>query len=239
MQYHIHKADQRGTANFGWLKSYHSFSFGSYYNPNNMQFGALRVLNDDWVEPGAGFPKHGHRDMEIVSIPLSGDLKHQDSTGTAAVIRSGDVQVMSAGRGIEHSEFNASDTEAVAFLQIWVLPREKGVQPRYQQLTLPQPFPQNNWVQVVSPNPEDDGVYVHQDAWFSIADISEGTLIDYVLKAPETHGVYFFVIEGALEAGGARLDRRDALGVWEVPMIHLEAKTDSRVLAIEVPMGAI
>ncbi len=239
MQYHIHKADQRGTANFGWLKSYHSFSFGSYYNPNNMQFGALRVLNDDWVEPGAGFPKHGHRDMEIVSIPLSGDLKHQDSTGTAAVIRSGDVQVMSAGRGIEHSEFNASDTEAVAFLQIWVLPREKGVQPRYQQLTLPQPFPQNNWVQVVSPNPEDDGVYVHQDAWFSIADISEGTPIDYVLKVPETHGVYFFVIEGALEAGGARLDRRDALGVWEVPMIHLEAKTDSRVLAIEVPMGAI
>ena len=239
MQYLVHKADHRGTANFGWLKSYHSFSFGSYYNPNNTQFGALRVLNDDWVEPGAGFPKHGHRDMEIVSIPLSGDLKHQDSTGTAAVIRSGDVQVMSAGRGIEHSEFNASDTEAVAFLQIWVLPREKGVQPRYQQLTLPQPFPQNNWVQVVSPNPEDDGVYVHQDTWFSIADISEGTSIDYVLKAPKTHGVYFFVIEGALEAGGARLDRRDALGVWEVPMIHLEAKTDSRVLAIEVPMGAI
>ena len=239
MQYLVHKADHRGTANFGWLKSYHSFSFGSYYNPNNMQFGALRVLNDDWVEPGAGFPKHGHRDMEIVSIPLSGDLKHQDSTGTAAVIRSGDVQVMSAGRGIEHSEFNASETEAVAFLQIWVLPREKGVQPRYQQLTLPQPFPQNKWVQVVSPNPEDDGVYVHQDTWFSIADISEGTSIDYVLKAPKIHGVYFFVIEGALEAGGARLDRRDALGVWEVPMIHLEAKTDSRVLAIEVPMGAI
>lgn len=238
MQHLIHKADQRGTANFGWLKSFHSFSFGSYYNPDNMQFGALRVLNDDWVEPAAGFPKHGHRDMEIVSIPLSGDLKHQDSTGTAAVIRSGDVQVMSAGTGIEHSEFNASREEPVAFLQIWVLPREKGVQPRYQQLTLPQPFPQNHWVQVVSPNPDDDGVYVHQDAWFSMVHISDGTPLEYALKAPESHGVYFFVIEGALEAEGVRLDRRDAIGVWEASKIHLDAKADSKVLAIEVPMGA-
>ncbi len=238
MHYLIHKADQRGTTNFGWLKSFHSFSFGSHYNPDNIQFGALRVLNDDWVEPAAGFPKHGHRDMEIVSIPLSGDLKHQDSTGTAAVIRSGDVQVMSAGTGIEHSEFNASSTKAVAFLQIWVLPREKGVQPRYQQLTLPQPFPQNHWIQVVSPNPYDDGVYVYQDAWFSMVDMSDGTFLDYELKEPETHGVYFFVIEGALKAEGVRLDRRDAIGVWEASMIHLEAIADSTVLAIEVPMGA-
>ncbi len=238
MHYLIHKAAQRGTANFGWLRSFHSFSFGSYYNPDNMQFGALRVLNDDWVEPAAGFPKHGHRDMEIVSIPLSGDLKHQDSTGTAAVIRSGDVQVMSAGTGIEHSEFNASSTEPVAFLQIWVIPREKGVQPRYQQLTLPQPFPQNNWIQVVSPNPDDDGVYVHQDAWFSMVRVSNGIPIEYTLKSPESHGVYFFVIEGALEVEGVRLDRRDALGVWDVTKVHLEAKSDSRVLAIEVPMGA-
>jgi redox-sensitive bicupin YhaK (pirin superfamily) len=238
MHYLIHKAVQRGTANFGWLRSFHSFSFGSYYNPDNMQFGALRVLNDDWVEPAAGFPKHGHRDMEIVSIPLSGDLKHQDSTGTAAVIRSGDVQVMSAGTGIEHSEFNASSTEPVAFLQIWVIPREKGVQPRYQQLTLPQPFPQDNWIQVVSPNPDDDGVYVHQDAWFSMVRVSNGIPIEYTLKSPESHGVYFFVIEGALEVEGVRLDRRDALGVWDVTKVHLEAKSDSRVLAIEVPMGA-
>jgi redox-sensitive bicupin YhaK (pirin superfamily) len=238
MHYLIHKAVQRGTANFGWLRSFHNFSFGSYYNPDNMQFGALRVLNDDWVEPAAGFPKHGHRDMEIVSIPLSGDLKHQDSTGTAAVIRSGDVQVMSAGTGIEHSEFNASSTEPVAFLQIWVIPREKGVQPRYQQLTLPQPFPQNNWIQVVSPNPDDDGVYVHQDAWFSMVRVSNGIPIEYTLKSPESHGVYFFVIEGALEVEGVRLDRRDALGVWDVTKVHLEAKSDSRVLAIEVPMGA-
>jgi redox-sensitive bicupin YhaK (pirin superfamily) len=238
MHYLIHKAAQRGTANFGWLRSFHSFSFGSYYNPDNMQFGALRVLNDDWVEPAAGFPKHGHRDIEIVSIPLSGELKHQDSTGMAAVIRSGDVQVMSAGTGIEHSEFNASSTEPVAFLQIWVIPREKGVQPRYQQLTLPQPFPQDNWIQVVSPNPDDDGVYVHQAAWFSMVHVSNGIPIEYTLKSPESHGVYFFVIEGALEVEGVRLDRRDALGVWDVTKVHLEAKSDSRVLAIEVPMGA-
>jgi redox-sensitive bicupin YhaK (pirin superfamily) len=149
MQYFVHKAAERGQSNFGWLKSHHSFSFGSYYDPNKMQFGALRVLNDDWVEGGAGFPRHGHRDMEIVSIPLSVNLKHEDSTGTSAVIRSGDVQVMSAGSGIEHSEFNASDEEAVAFLQIWVMPRERAVVPRYQQVSLPEPFPVQRWVQLV------------------------------------------------------------------------------------------
>ena len=236
MQYLIHKASDRGQANFGWLKSHHSFSFGSYYDPNKMQFGALRVLNDDWVEAGAGFPRHGHRDMEIVSIPLSGDLKHEDSTGTSAVIRSGDVQVMSAGTGIEHSEFNASDDQAVAFLQIWVMPRERGVAPRYQQVSLPEPFPAQRWVQLVSPNEGAEGVFVHQDAWFFMAELGESQQLSYVLQRPKTHGVYLFVLEGELNAGELALSRRDAAGIWEVDEFTIRANSVAKVLAIEVPL---
>jgi redox-sensitive bicupin YhaK (pirin superfamily) len=238
MQYLIHRASDRGEANFGWLKSFHSFSFGSYYDPNKMQFGALRVLNDDWVEAGAGFPTHGHRDMEIVSISLSGALKHEDSTGTAAVIHSGDVQVMSAGTGIEHSEYNASAQDPVAFLQIWVLPRERSVKPRYQQITLPQPFEIDRWVQLVSPNAHDEGVFVHQEAWFFMAELSGNAVMNYVFKRPETHGVYLFVIEGAIQVQDMVLSKRDAIGIWQERQFEVRSNASARVLAIEVPLLA-
>ena len=170
----IHKAATRGHANHGWLNSYHSFSFAGYYNPERIHFGALRVLNDDSVAAGMGFGTHPHDNMEIISIPLSGDLKHKDSMGTEATIKQGDIQVMSAGTGISHSEMNANKDKEVKFLQIWVFPNKKNVQPRYGQITLDESKMKNNLLQVVSPNADDEGVWIHQDAWFSMGRLDEG-----------------------------------------------------------------
>lgn len=236
MKYILHPASSRGVANHGWLQSAHSFSFGSYYNPERMNFGALRVLNDDFVSPSMGFGTHGHRDMEIVSIPLSGSLKHRDSMGNEAIIRSGEVQVMSAGTGIEHSEMNASSTDPVSFLQLWIIPRERSVTPRYDQIALKPENSLNRWDQILSPNADDAGVWVHQDAYMFLGRLEADTELSYALKYPKTHGVYLFVLEGSITIEDNELNSRDAIGITETSSFQVLAKKEASLLVIEVPM---
>ncbi len=231
----FHPAASRGHANHGWLDSRHTFSFANYHDPRRMNFGVLRVLNDDTVAGGKGFGTHAHDNMEIVSIPLEGDLLHEDSMGNRTVIRAGDVQVMSAGTGVRHSEMNASATEPVKFLQIWMLPDERGVTPRYDQITLaPKP---NAWQQILSPSQDDAGVWAHQHAWWSIGEFDAGHGATYELHAPTTNGVYLFVLEGETKVGEQALGQRDGYGLSGVPSFDLEASAKTRVLIMEVPMA--
>ena len=232
----LHKAETRGHANHGWLDSHHTFSFANYYNPERMNFGVLRVLNDDQVSEGRGFGTHPHDNMEIISIPLEGDLEHKDSMGNVAVIKEGDVQVMSAGTGIFHSEYNKNRDEPVKFLQIWVFPNKKNVNPRYDQVTLDKEKMKNQFHQVLSPNPEDDGVWVHQDAWFHMADLDNGVKTDYELKGNNS-GVYAFVIDGDVVINGQELNKRDGYGIWNTDKIEVQASSNARVLLMEVPMA--
>ena len=204
----LHKANTRGKADHGWLKSFHTFSFANYYNPERMHFGALRVLNDDEVQAGMGFGKHPHDNMEIISIPLEGDLEHKDSMGNLTVIRNGDIQVMSAGTGIEHSEYNKNKDKAVKFLQIWVFPNKKEVTPRYDQISLNINDRHNQFQQILSPSPDDAGVWIHQDAWFYLADLDKGKTLEYTFKKND-NGVYVFVLKGDLTTEGQVLNERD------------------------------
>lgn len=231
----FHKADTRGVANHGWLKSFHTFSFADYHNPERVNFGVLRVINEDRVQGSKGFGTHPHRDMEIISIPLSGSLEHKDSMGNGSVIKRGEVQVMSAGTGVTHSEFNASDNEIVHFLQIWVFSREKGVKPRYQQEPIAQFLKENEFQQILSPNQDDQGVWIHQDAWFSWAEFSEDTKSSYTIKRKD-NGAYFFVISGSVEIAGQKLNPSDGFGVWETDEVSVNASKDAVVLVIDVPM---
>lgn len=229
-----HAADTRGHADHGWLKTYHTFSFARYQDPERMHFGALRVLNDDEVRGGMGFGTHPHEDMEIVSIPLEGDLEHKDSMGNTGVIRRGDVQLMSAGTGVYHSEKNHNLGETVKFLQIWMFPNKKGVKPRYDQVTVEEK--DNAFVQILSPNPEDAGVWAHQDAWWHIGNLAEGTSLPYAIKKAG-NGIYLFVLEGELKIGDQILQPRDGLGVWEAENISITAKENARVLLMDIPMS--
>ena len=231
----FHAASTRGHANHGWLDSYHSFSFANYYNPQRMQFGTLRVLNDDRVAAGMGFGTHSHQNMEIISIPLKGDLEHKDSMGNTAVIRQGDVQVMSAGSGVAHSEYNKNKDREVAFLQIWVLPNKANVTPRYDQITLDPADLQDQWYPILGPENKHDGLWIHQNAWFHLGDFAKGSRSSYTVKE-EGNGLYFFVLEGSAEVAGEQLQRRDALGLWETQEVDFEIKEDSRLLLMEVPM---
>lgn len=235
MQKVLHKAHTRGHANHGWLDSHHSFSFANYYNPERMNFGVLRVLNDDKVSPGMGFGTHPHQDMEIISIPLQGDLEHKDSMGNTTVIREGDVQVMSAGTGVHHSEYNKNSDREVHFLQIWVFPREKNVSPRYDQISLRDIKKDNSFYQVLSPDPEDQGVWIHQDAWFSLGNFEKGVEETYNIHR-QANGIYVFVLEGDVVVEGEQLANRDGMGIWDVDMITVRASTDARILIMEVPM---
>lgn len=231
----LHKADSRGKADHGWLNSYHSFSFANYYNPNRMNFGVLRVLNDDKVAADRGFGKHPHDNMEIISIPLEGDLEHKDSIGTVSVIKEGDVQVMSAGTGIFHSEMNKNKDQEVKFLQIWVFPKTKNVEPRYDQISIRDIEEKNKFYQVLSPNKDDQGVWIHQDAWFHLGKFEQGAKDSYQIKKAG-NGVYVFVLEGNVEIDGQKLERRDGYGLWDLEKFNLEASSDARVLLMEVPM---
>ena len=232
----LHSAASRGVANHGWLNSFHSFSFASYYNPDKMNFGVLRVLNDDTVAAGMGFGKHPHDNMEIISIPLEGDLKHEDTMGNATVIKKGDVQVMSAGTGIAHSEMNANKDAVVKFLQIWVIPNKQNVTPRYDQITLNLEDRHNKLQQILSPNPDDAGVWVHQDAWFNLGKLDKDVSIDYTFNKVG-NGVYAFVLEGAFEIDGQALNKRDALGIWDTNTISIKSlSADAEILLMEVPM---
>lgn len=230
----IHKADTRGTAFFGWLNSKHTFSFGRYYNPDRVNFGALRVLNDDIVEPGMGFGTHPHDNMEIVSIPLEGDLEHKDSTGNTEVIKSGDVQIMSAGYGLTHSEYNHSKTNKVNFLQLWVLPKEMDIEPRYEQKTFKAEDRQNRIQTVVAPD-DPSAVWINQDSWFSLAEVEKGKTVSYDVHK-KGNGVYSFVIEGNVTIGEVQAAKRDGIGVTETEKMEVKANENSRVLFVEVPM---
>ena len=231
-----HAADSRGDANHGWLKSKHTFSFANYHNPERMGFGALRVINDDFVIAGQGFGKHSHRDMEIISIPLSGKLGHGDSIGNNGIIETGEIQVMSAGTGITHSEMNADDHEAVSFLQIWVIPNKMNAEPRYQQIRMDELMKPNAFNQILSPNSDDAGVWIHQDAWFSMGDSDKGVTETYQLKNPN-NGVYIFVISGKVVINGNTLDTRDGLGVWDTKNFTMDVLDGAKVLLMEVPIN--
>lgn len=228
-----HPSHSRGYANHGWLKSHHTFSFANYYNPERMNFGALRVLNDDSVDGGNGFGTHPHRDMEIVSIPLKGVLKHQDSEGNRYLIKKGEVQIMSAGTGIAHSEENASDSEDVKFLQIWVMPKKLGVKPRYEQKEFS--YQDDALTMVVSPDGRGGSLTINQEAYFSMAHLSAGKALDYNVQTAK-NGVYLFVLEGEVEVNGTTLKTRDGLGIPVLTEVVVNAQSKSEVLIIEVPM---
>lgn len=230
----LHQSSTRGHANHGWLNSYHSFSFGSYSNPDRIHFGALRVLNDDTVQQGMGFGKHPHDNMEIVSIPLYGDLHHKDSTGRDEIIRQNDVQIMSTGSGISHSESNANNDKEVKFLQLWVFPKDRDIEPRYQQKTFKPEDRINQLVTVVAPD-NDNALLINQDAWFSMGNFSKGFTLSYQLHKKNT-GVYAFILNGKITIDNEPLDARDGLGIWDTESIHISANTDTEILLIEVPM---
>lgn len=231
----LYKADSRGYADHGWLKSFHTFSFANYYNPERMNFGALRVLNDDRVESGMGFGSHPHRDMEIISIPLEGDLEHKDSMGTTAVIRKGEIQVMSAGTGVMHSEYNKNKDEKVKFLQIWVIPNKMNVEPRYDQISIAENAKPNDFQQILSPNADDEGVWIHQDAWFNLANFDKDHSQKYELHK-KGNGVFVFVLSGKAKIGDTVLSERDAMGIEDAESFTLEALEKSDILLMEVPM---
>jgi len=232
----LHRAESRGHANHGWLKTYHTFSFANYYNPERMSFGVLRVLNDDTVAAGMGFGTHPHDNMEIISIPLSGDLEHKDSMGNVAVIRNGDVQVMSAGTGITHSEYNRNRDKEVKFLQIWVFPNRRGVTPRYDQLTLNLADRKNRFQQILSPDPNDEGVWIYQKAWFHLGDFDGGSGTEYRLKGGAGQGLYVFLLSGNITVDGQELNPRDGFGIWATEKVHIQASQRSEILLMEIPM---
>lgn len=232
----VHRANTRGHADHGWLNSHHTFSFANYYNPERIHFGALRVLNDDTVAAGRGFGTHPHDNMEIISIPLEGDLEHKDSMGNTAVIRQNEIQVMSAGTGIFHSEFNKNSDKSVKFLQIWVFPNKRNVTPRYDQLALDVNDRRNKFQQILSPNPNDEGVWIHQNAWFSLGKFDKDVEANYTIKAKE-NGVYAFVIGGNVTVNGQELGPRDGFGIWNAELLSIIALSqDAEVLLMDVPM---
>lgn len=231
----LHKANTRGHADHGWLNAYHSFSFASWYNPERVQFGMLRVLNDDTVAAGMGFGTHPHDNMEIITIPLEGDLAHKDSMGNAETIKSGDVQVMSAGTGVQHSEFNPNADKQTKLLQIWVFPKVRNVTPRYQQITLNPEDRNNKFQQILSPNPDDDGAWIYQDAWFHLGKFDKDLTLEYTIKK-EGNGVYAFVIKGDATINGEKLETRDALGIWNTEKLDIQVTKGAEVLLLEIPM---
>ncbi len=231
----LHSSASRGQADHGWLRSKHTFSFAAYHDPQRVHFGALRVLNDDLVAGGKGFGTHPHDNMEIISIPLSGDLEHKDSMGNVAIIRQGDVQAMSAGTGIFHSEYNKNTDQPVEFLQIWVFPNRRNIVPSYSQITLDPARLKNRLEQIVSPSSDDAGVRIQQDAWFHLGRLEAGTQLGYSLKKAG-NGVYAFLLEGQATLAGQLLQARDGLGIWETDQVSIQAETASYLLLMEVPM---
>ena len=231
----IYKADSRGYADHGWLKSYHTFSFAGYQNPERIHFGALRVLNDDYVAPGMGFGKHPHENMEIVSIPLEGKLSHRDSTGSAGIIKKGEIQFMSAGTGVTHSEMNGSSTEAVKFLQIWIIPDKTNITPRYGQMAYE--LTNNEIKTLIQPTPAEGTLRLQQNAWFKMAKFDAYTETLVNIENPNKNGIYIFVLNGSINVDGNILNTRDAIGAWETNEAKIKMNEKSEFLIIEVPMN--
>ncbi len=231
----FHPANQRGYNDIGWLKANFSFSFGPYYDPDKIQFGALRVLNDDIIGRGRGFGAHPHDNMEIITIVLDGALEHKDSMGNIGIIKAGEVQVMSAGTGITRSEYNPSHDEDTSSLQIWVFPKERNIKPRYDQKSFTDALRPNELITLVSPDKHEDALWINQDATFSIGEFEAGKSIQYDIKTPG-NGVYIFLLEGAVKIDGDELNKRDALGVYDTSSVTIETVAHSRLLILEVPM---
>ena len=231
----IHRANTRNSADFGWLKVNHTFSFANYYNPERMNFGVLRVLNDDVIAAGKGFDTHPHKNMEIITIPLEGKLRHKDDMGNEGIISDTDIQVMSAGKGVYHSEFNADENKEVKVLQIWLHPNKTHVDPRYQQISLNDIYIKNDFFQILSPEKNDQGVWIHQNSWFYIGDFDSIKNTNYTLE-DKNNGVYCFVIEGNAIIDGKKLSRRDAIGIWNTDSVNISATNGAKLLLMEVPM---
>ena len=232
----IHKAENRGYADHGWLKAKHSFSFANYYNPSQMHFGVLRVLNDDEVAPGKGFGTHPHDNMEIITIPLEGALEHKDSMGNHGVLKFGDVQVMSAGSGVMHSEFNASKDKRVKLFQIWLFPDKENVKPRYDQVSLNIDDRKNKLQLIVSPDTEKGSLWIHQQAWFSIGDFDKGCTVSYDIRK-KGNGVYAMIVKGEFSINDQKLKERDAIGIWNTDKLEIVSETDgAEILLMDIPM---
>lgn len=232
----FHPASSRGAADHGWLQAKHSFSFANYYNSERVQFGALRVLNDDIIAPGMGFGTHPHDNMEIITIPLDGALEHKDSLDNIGVIETDEIQVMSAGSGVYHSEYNKNKDKSVSLLQIWVFPNKKNVTPRYDQKNIKDLKKVNSFYPIVTPNQNGPGMWIHQDAWFHLGEFDKETRINYNINK-KGNGVYAFLIEGSVQIDGESLEKRDALGIWDTEKFELLANQNSRILLIEVPLN--
>ena len=231
----LHKANTRGHANHGWLDTYHTFSFADYYHSERMHFGVLRVLNDDTVGAGQGFGMHPHNNMEIISIPLKGDLEHKDSMGNVAVIKAGEIQVMSAGTGILHAEYNPNKNKEVHLLQIWVHPNKQDVEPRYDQISIEDIEANQCFKQILSPHADDAGLWIHQDAWFYMASFDEDGVETYRFNK-QGNGLYLFVLEGEVDINDLKLEKRDGIGIWNVNQFDFKAGAKTKVLLMEVPM---
>lgn len=231
----IHKSETRGHANHGWLDTYHTFSFGMYHDSSRMHFGMLRVLNDDIVIGGAGFGKHGHDNMEIISIPLKGSLAHTDSTGNEGIISTSDVQIMSAGTGIMHAEYNASESELVNFLQLWIFPKERNIKPRYDQMRFDHDKLKNQLCPIVSNNPSIEALRINQDASLYLGEFDESNIVKHQMASTK-HGVYVFVIEGMVTISGQELQRRDGMGIQDEESVLMHIASNSKILLIEVPV---
>ncbi|MBS2210063.1 pirin family protein [Carboxylicivirga mesophila] len=236
MQAQVYKSESRGTADYGWLKANYSFSFANYYNPERIHFGALRVLNDDVIAPSGGFDTHPHDNMEIITIPLSGRLAHKDSMGHTSYIEKGEIQVMSAGKGIFHSEFNGSDKEALNLFQIWLFPKVRNVEPRYQQIALKTLEKKNELYQILSPDKDDEGVWIYQDAWFHMGQFDNPWQGSYQTKK-EGNGIYLMVIEGEVNVAGQQLTKRDAMAISDASEIEIEALANTQFLIMDIPMN--
>jgi quercetin 2,3-dioxygenase len=230
----IHKADTRGKANYGWLDTHYTFSFANYYDPERVHFGALRVLNDDWIQGGQGFGRHPHDNMEIITIPLEGEIEHKDSMGNTFSVKKNDVQIMSAGTGIFHSEYNKHPDDPLSLLQIWVLPDKKNIKPRYDQKTFDPDDRVNKWQLIVSPKDE-EAVWINQNAYFSLLSANDELSTEYKLRNPE-NGIYFFVMNGALSIDGLQLEKRDGAGIWETPSVVINTEGKLDLLVMEIPM---
>jgi redox-sensitive bicupin YhaK (pirin superfamily) len=231
----VHKANSRGHADHGWLNAYHSFSFAGYHDPSRIHFGALRVLNDDTVAGGMGFGMHPHDNMEIITIPLLGQIEHKDSMGNTGVISKGEVQVMSAGTGVHHSEKNKSQKDILKLLQIWVFPDQKNVEPRYDQKAFDFSGAKNKLLNIVSPVGEKEGLNIHQHAWFHLGQLDKDASLSYELK-DKKNGVYAFVIEGKVTINGEKLDKRDGLGISDTDKLEITSDSEAELLLMEVPM---
>ncbi len=235
MQKIIHTSVSRGHANHGWLDTKHTFSFANYYNPERIHFGALRVLNDDIIAAGTGFGEHPHDNMEIITIPLTGSVSHKDTMGNVSVVRAGEIQVMSAGSGIFHSEHNRGK-EVLNMFQIWLFPNQKNVTPRYDQVSLESLKKENEFYQVLSPDKDDQGVWIYQDAWFFMGDFDAGRQVTYTVKKPG-NGVYIMVVEGEITIDGAKLGKRDAIELTELSDVYIRIDKKTKLLVMDVPMS--